>query len=89
MKPGEISGPIDSGNTGAVLMLVEKQDPSDQDFAAKKDQIRDSLLQNKQGELFNLFVANLRDQMQEAGKIKINQEEMKSLTRGQGGEEGE
>jgi peptidyl-prolyl cis-trans isomerase D len=89
MKPGEISGPIDSGNTGAVLMLVEKQDPSDQDFAAKKDQIRDSLLQNKQGELFNLFVANLRDQMQKAGKIKINQEEMKSLTRGQGGEEGE
>lgn len=89
MKPGEISGPIDNGNTGAVLQLLEKQDPSEQDFAAKKDQIRDSLLQNKQGELFNLFVANLRDQMQKAGKIKINQEEMKGLTRGQGGEEGE
>ena len=89
MKPGEISGPVDNGNTGAVLQLLEKQDPSEQDFAAKKDQIRDSLLQNKQGELFNLFVANLRDQMQKAGKIKINQEEMKGLTRGQGGEEGE
>ena len=89
MKPGEISGPIDNGNTGAVLQILEKQDPSDQDFAAKKDQIRDSLLQNKQGELFNLFVANLRDQMQKAGKIKINQEEMKGLTRGQGSEEGE
>lgn len=89
MKPGEISGPIDNGNTGAVLQLLEKQDPAEQDFAAKKDQIRDSLLQNKQGDLFNLFVSNLRDQMQKAGKIKINQEEMKGLTRGQGGEEGE
>ena len=89
MKPGEISGPIDNGNTGAVLQLLEKQDPSEQDFAAKKDQIRDSLLQNKQGDLFNLFVSNLRDQMQKAGKIKVNQEEMKGLTRGQGSEEGE
>jgi peptidyl-prolyl cis-trans isomerase D len=89
MKPGEISGPIDNGNTGAVLQLLEKQEPSQQDFAAKKDQVRDSLLQTKQNELFNLFVANLRDQMQKAGKIRINQEEMKGLTRGQGGEEGE
>ncbi len=49
----------------------------------KKDQIRDSLLQSKQEELFRLFVANLRDQMQKAGKIQINQDEMKSLTRSQ------
>ena len=89
MKPGEISGPIDNGSTGAVLSLLEKQEPTAQDFAAKKDQIRDSLLQNKKEELFGLFVANLRDQMQKSGKIKINQEEMKSLTRSPGSEEGE
>jgi peptidyl-prolyl cis-trans isomerase D len=89
MKPGEISGPIDNGNNGVVVALLDKQEPSPQDFAAQKDQIRDSLLQNKRAELFNLFVANLRDQMQKAGKIKINQEEMKALTRSQAGEEGE
>jgi peptidyl-prolyl cis-trans isomerase D len=83
MKPGEISGPIDNGNTGVVLALLDKQEPPEQDFAAKKDQIRDSLLQNKQEELFRLFVANLRNQMQKAGKIQINQDEMKSLTRSQ------
>jgi peptidyl-prolyl cis-trans isomerase D len=83
MKPGEISGPIDNGNTGVVLALLEKQEPPEQDFAVKKDQIRDSLLQNKQEELFRLFVANLRDQMQKAGKIQINQDEMKNLTRSQ------
>ena len=83
LKPGEISGPINSGSNGIVISLMEKQTPSDQEFAQKKDQIRDSLLQKKQGELFNLFVANLRQQMEKSGKIKINQQELKNLTRGQ------
>jgi hypothetical protein len=34
-------------------------------------------------------VANLRQQMEKSGKIKINPDEMKNLTRSQGGEEGE
>jgi hypothetical protein len=57
------------------------QSPSEADFAAKRDQIRDTLLQSKEQELFGLFVTNLRDQMEKSGKIKINQEEMKTLTR--------
>ena len=81
MKPGEISGPINSGSNGVVISILESQRPNDADFNAKRDQIRDSLLQNKQQELFGLFISNLRDQMQKSGKIKINQEEMKTLTR--------
>ena len=81
MKPGEISGPINSGSSGVVISMLESQKPNDADFNAKRDQIRDSLLQNKQQELFGLFISNLRDQMQKSGKIKINQEEMKTLTR--------
>jgi len=81
MKPGDISGPINSGGNGVVIAVTEVQPPSEADFAAKRDQIRDTLLQNKEQELFGLFVTNLRDQMQKSGKIKINQEEMKALTR--------
>jgi peptidyl-prolyl cis-trans isomerase D len=81
MKPGDISGPINSGANGVVISILELQAPTDADFAAKRDQIRDSLLQGKQQELFALFVTNLRDQMEKAGKIKINQEELKALTR--------
>ncbi len=80
MKPGDISGPITSGSNGVVLAITEVQAPTDADFAAKRDQIRDSLLQNKEQELFQLFVTNLRDQMEKSGKIKINQDEMKALT---------
>jgi peptidyl-prolyl cis-trans isomerase D len=90
LKPGEISGPIDSGNTGIVLAVLEKQSPADSDFAVKKDQIRDTLVEGKQSELFGLFMANLRAQMEKSGKIKINEQEMKTLTKQQaGGEEGE
>jgi peptidyl-prolyl cis-trans isomerase D len=90
LKPGEISGPIDSGNTGVVLAILDKQAPTDSDFAAKKDQIRDSLVQSKQSELFGLFMVNLRERMEKSGKIKINEQEMKTLTKQQSeGEEGE
>jgi peptidyl-prolyl cis-trans isomerase D len=87
MKPGEISSPINSGANGVVLALLDAQPPTDTDFAAKRDQIRDSLLQGKQQQLFGLFVSNLRDQMEKSGKIKINQDEMKALTK-TGNEEG-
>jgi peptidyl-prolyl cis-trans isomerase D len=84
MKPGDISGPINTGTGGAVLSVVDKQEPSEQDFAEKRDQIRDSLLQAKQGELFGLFVTNLREQLQKSGKVQINQDEMKTLTQPRG-----
>jgi len=81
MKAGEISGPISSGSDAAVLQVVENQQPTDADFAAKRDQIRDSLLQGKQQERFALFVSNVVDEMTKSGKIKRNQEELKALTR--------
>ena len=62
-----------------VLVNLEVQAPTDADLAAKRDQIRDTLLQAKQQELFGLFVTSLRAQMEKSGKIKINQEELKAL----------
>jgi|SRR5579862_883508 len=80
MKPGDISSPINSGSNGVVISMLDVQAPSEADFAAKRDQIRDQLLQGKEQQLFELFMAGLRDQMEKAGKIKINQEELKTLT---------
>jgi peptidyl-prolyl cis-trans isomerase D len=81
MKPGDISGPINSGSNGVVLEVVESQKPDEAEYAAKRDQIRDALMQGKQQEIFGLFVSNLRDQLEKTGKVKINQDEMKALTR--------
>jgi peptidyl-prolyl cis-trans isomerase D len=88
MKPGDISGPIMAGTNGVVLQIVERQEPTDQEFAAQKDQVRDELRRQKQEELFGLFLSNLRAKMEKAGKIKINDQEMKTLTQGRGTDEG-
>jgi len=87
LKPSDISGPITAGGNGVVAQLLEKQIPTDQEFAAKKDEIRQSLLEAKQNDLFGLFVTNLRKDMEKSHRLKVNQEEMKNLTR-QGGQEG-
>lgn len=87
LKPGEISGPIDNGSTGAVLSVIDRQAPTEQDFAAKKDQIREGLIQQKQQELFGLFLTSLHDKMQKSGEIKINQKEMDLLTKARSEEE--
>jgi peptidyl-prolyl cis-trans isomerase D len=81
MKPGDISGPISSQGSGAVISVQEVQAPAETEFAAKRDQIRETLLQGKQQEIFALFITSLRDQMEKSGKIKINKDELKALTR--------
>jgi peptidyl-prolyl cis-trans isomerase D len=87
MKPGEISGPINNGATAVVLAVLENQQPTEADYAAKRDQIRDQLLMGKQQERFGLFVSSLVDEMTRSGKIKRNEEEIKLLGRN-GGEPG-
>jgi peptidyl-prolyl cis-trans isomerase D len=87
LKTGDISGPITAGGNGVVAQLLDKQAPTDQEFAAKKDEIREQLIESKQNDLFGLFVTNLRKEMENSHRLKVNQEEMKNLTR-RGEEEG-
>jgi peptidyl-prolyl cis-trans isomerase D len=87
LKPGDISGPITTGGNGVVAQLLDKQAPTDQEFAAKKDEIREQLTESKQNDLFGLFVTNVRKEMENSHRLKVNQEEMKNLTR-RGEEEG-
>ncbi len=81
MKPGEISGPLNNGATGVVLSLLENKQPTEAEYAAKRDQIRDQVLLTKQQERFGIFVTSLIDEMTRSGKIKKNEEEIKALSR--------
>jgi peptidyl-prolyl cis-trans isomerase D len=87
MKPGEITGPINNGSDASVLQILQLEQPSETEYTAKKDQIRDQLLQQKQQERFGLFVSNVVDQMTKAGKIRRNDDELKALSRS-GSEQG-
>ncbi len=80
MKKGEISGPLNAGRAGAVLMLLEKQEPEASALAASQERLRETLLQRKRNSYLEVFAANLRQQMEKDGKIQVNTQELKRLT---------
>jgi peptidyl-prolyl cis-trans isomerase D len=80
MKPGEISNPVPAGSNGVVFSLLEKQEPPASEFDQAKDQIRQTILQRKRGEAIQLYVSALKDKMQKAGKIRINDKEIQRLS---------
>jgi peptidyl-prolyl cis-trans isomerase D len=71
----QISGPIVTGRNGAVLQIVDQQEPSPEEFAKNKETARDSLLQRKRGESFQLYAQGLVQAMEKDRRIKYNKEE--------------
>ncbi|HXZ79118.1 MAG TPA: peptidyl-prolyl cis-trans isomerase [Terriglobales bacterium] len=88
MKPGEISGPLNTGRNGVVLSVLEKQEASGEELAKASAQVRESLLQRKREEAMGLFVSDLRQRMEKEGKIKINKQEWERITQGARSEPG-
>jgi peptidyl-prolyl cis-trans isomerase D len=79
MKPGEISGAVNTGAGSAVMMLLDKQEPSMAQFEQQKEGIRQQLLQRKQMELFENYIANLRKTAEQKGVVRIYQKEFNRM----------
>jgi len=79
LKPGEISGPLNAGRNGAVLTLLERQEPTADEIAKASEQMRETLLTRKRGDAFQLFALGLRKTLEKNGKIRINNDEMTRL----------
>lgn len=80
MKPGEISDAINLGQKGVVVSLLEKQEPSDAEFAAQKDRIKAALLERKRNEAEEVFVASLRDRMEKEHRIVIDKKKLEAMS---------
>lgn len=86
MKVGDVSAPVTPAqNKGIVYRVAERQEPSSEDFAKKKDTTRDQMLQRKKEEMLALFTSNLVEQMEKNGKIKKNQAQIDALGKRAGG----
>lgn len=79
MQPGQISGPLAVQNKGVVIALLDKQQPTAADYDKQKDQVREQLLDQKRGEVMNLFAEKLQERMQKDGQIKVNRQEAQRL----------
>src|SRR3954467_5854212 len=81
MKVGDVSAPLPLQNKGVVYSVTERQEPSADEYAKKKDITRDTMLQRKRQEMFALFTSNLVDQMEKNGKIKKNQAQIDAMSK--------
>jgi peptidyl-prolyl cis-trans isomerase D len=80
MKPGDISTPINLGQKGAVVALLDKQQPTDAEFDSIKSQIKAELVQRKRSEAEEVFVASLRDRMEKEGRIIVDKKKVEALS---------
>jgi peptidyl-prolyl cis-trans isomerase D len=72
LNPGQLSGPINTGHTGVVAKLVDKQLPTSQEIASNLDASRDALLEQRRDNMFEVFISNLQNIYQKDGRIRIN-----------------
>jgi len=81
MKVGDVSAPMPVQSKGIVYSIAERQEPSKEDYATKKDVTREQMLQRKKDELVSLFAYNLVDRMEKNGKIKKNKDQIDAMSK--------
>ena len=69
---GAISGPINTGRTGVVAKLLQKQEPSADEIQKNFDQTRDQMLEQRRGEAFELFASNIANNYKKHNQIRFN-----------------
>ncbi len=71
LAKGAISNPINTGTQGIVLSVVDKQEPSTEDIAKNFNQTRNTMLNAKREEVFNIYLGTLAQKYQKAGAIRM------------------
>ena len=72
LNVGQISSAINNGTTGAVAKIIDKQAPSDADIAKNLDSTRDTLLNQRRDQMFEVFVTDLISSYEKAGRVLVN-----------------
>ena len=72
LNAGQLSGPINTGHTGVVVKLTDKQLPTSEEIAKNFDATRDSLLDQRRSDMFNVFISDLQNKYQKDGRIRFN-----------------
>src|ERR1700757_821125 len=81
MPVGQVSAPTQLGSAWVVYKIIAHQPVLPEDLAKQKDQIEQQLLQAKQGAAFDAFRTALEDRLKKEGKLTINNEALKRLSK--------
>ncbi len=74
MAKGDISQPINTGTSGIVLSILDKQEPTPDEIAQNFDKTRDQLLQQKREEMFGVFAGTLTQKYTDQNAIKYSKQ---------------
>ena len=72
LAKGAISGPINTGRTGVVLSVVDKQEPTAEDIAKNFDATREGLLNQQREEIFRVYIGELTQKYEKGGAVRYS-----------------
>ncbi|MDP9049509.1 MAG: peptidylprolyl isomerase [Acidobacteriota bacterium] len=72
LSKGQISGPIQAGQNGVVLAILDKQEPSADDTAKNFDPTREQLLGQQRDQIFQVFLGTLSQKYQNGGGVRLS-----------------
>ncbi len=82
LKIGDISKPINTGHSGIVAKIDDRQEPTPEETAKNFDATREQLLSEKREQMFEVFVTDLTDRYQKQGGIRMNKRAQTGLPQG-------
>lgn len=71
LPKGGISGPINTGEGGAVLAVVDKQEPTAEETAKNFDTTREQLLNSQRDQIFRVFLGTLSKKYEDGGGVRM------------------
>jgi peptidyl-prolyl cis-trans isomerase D len=72
LNTGQISSAINTGHSGVVAKLVDKQQPTSDEVAKNFEQTRETLLDQRREQMFSVFVSTLQQTYEKQGRIRMN-----------------
>jgi peptidyl-prolyl cis-trans isomerase D len=72
LAKGAISGPINTGRSGIVLSVVDKQEPTADDIAKNFTATRERLLNEQHQEIFSVYIGELTQKYEKSGAVRYS-----------------
>ncbi len=72
LKPGEVTKtPIKIGDNWVIVGVTKREDASMDEFAKQRDQLMQTMIQQKRGTIYSDYISAIRQKMEQSGDIKI------------------
>jgi peptidyl-prolyl cis-trans isomerase D len=75
LAKGAISGPLNTGRSGIVLSVVEKQEPTAEEIAKNFDATREGLLNQQREEIFRVYIGDLTQKYEKGGAVRYSKKQ--------------